>query len=336
MALYILKRVLLFIPTLVLITMMTFAISRLVPADPAALKVGASSEQAKSAVTKQQLERIREQWHLNDPVYMQYYYWVSDLVRLDFGKSLKSGEDVMTMIWRAIPMTLVMGLISTILAYLIAIPIGIKSSQKPGGAFDRLTSTGLFMLYSLPSFWIGTLALIYLTRGSGALEIFPPGRVYSIDYDPSWSFLQKAGDVVWHLILPTLIYTYGSFAYISRQMRGSMLETLRQDYIRTARAKGLAERVVVWKHALRNSLIPIITLLSSLLPSLIGGAVVIETIFSIPGMGQLATNALREVDYPIIMGELVIAAVLTMISVLLSDLLYSVVDPRIAFDKKSS
>lgn len=336
MAVYILKRILLFIPTLILITIITFGISRMVPSDPAALKLGASSEQAKTVVTARQLQAQREKWHLNDPVHMQYFYWIHDLVNLDFGKSLKTNEDVTTLIWRAVPITLIMGLISTILAYLIAIPIGIKASQKPGGTFDKVTSTLLFMLYSLPSFWIGTLALMYLTKGSGALEIFPPGRVYSIDYDVSWTFLQKLGDITWHLILPTLIYTYGSFAYISRQMRGAMLETLRQDYIRTARAKGLSERIVVWKHALRNSLIPIITLLAGLLPSLIGGSVIIETIFSIPGMGRLATNALREVDYPIIMGELVFAAVLTMVGVLISDLLYSAVDPRIALDRKSS
>jgi peptide/nickel transport system permease protein len=148
--------------------------------------------------------------------------------------------------------------------------------------------------------------------------------------------MEKAQDVLWHLALPMLIYTYGSFAYISRQMRGSMLEVIRQDYIRTARSKGLSERTIIFKHALRNSLIPIITLLAGLLPALIGGSLIVEYIFTIPGMGQLAYQALLERDYPIIMGELTISAILTMLGVLLADILYSVVDPRIAFSKKSA
>lgn len=145
----------------------------------------------------------------------------------------------------------------------------------------------------------------------------------------------KVGDILWHLVLPMIVYTYGSFAFISRQMRSAMLETIRQDYIRTARAKGLPERRVIFIHAMRNSLIPIITLLAGILPGLIGGSVIVETIFSIPGMGELSYRALIARDYPMIMAVFTLSAVLTLVGILLADVLYSLVDPRIAYDKQN-
>lgn len=337
MATYILQRILLFIPTLILITIVTFGISRLAPGDPAELKAGMAGEnqQANREVTAETIKKIREAWHLDEPVWKQYFRWVGDLVTLDFGKSFKDNKPVMEKIGERIPITLAMSLISIVLAYIIAIPIGIHSATHPGSTGDKVMTTILFMLYSLPSFWIATLAIIFL-GGGDYLSIFPASNLYSIDYSETWSFWQKAADISWHLALPMIIYTYGSFAFISRQMRGAMLETVRQDYIRTARAKGLAERTVVYKHALRNSLIPIITLLAGLLPGLIGGSIVVEKIFSIPGIGLLAFQALLERDYPIIMAELTLTAVLTMLGVLLADIMYSVVDPRIAFSRKSS
>jgi peptide/nickel transport system permease protein len=259
---------------------------------------------------------------------------LSDLARLDFGKSFKDNKPVIDKIMERVPITILMGLISVMLAYLIAIPIGIYSATHPGSILDRTSTAVLFMLYSLPQFWIATLGIIYLCRGSGFIELFPAANLHSVDYSESWPFWDKAVDLLWHLALPMIVYTYASFAFISRQMRGAMLEVIRQDYIRTARAKGLSERVVVYKHALRNSLIPIITLLAGLLPSLIGGSIIVEQIFSIPGMGQLAIQALNERDYPIIMGELTLTAILTLVGVLLADVLYSVADPRIAFSKK--
>jgi peptide/nickel transport system permease protein len=336
MATYILKRILLFIPTFLLITLVTFTISRLAPGDPADLAVGGLTERADRGATKEMREKIRAQWHLNEEIHVQYYYWISGLAKFDFGTSLKDDRPVLDKILERIPVTMLMSVMSIILAYLIAIPIGIKSATNPGGAFDRLTSSVLFMLYSLPSFWIATLAIIYICRGSGFVDLFPPFGIHSVGYESTWGFWAAAGDLIWHLMLPTLIYTYASFAFISRQMRGAMLEVVRQDYIRTARAKGLAERAVIYRHALRNSLIPIITLFAGLFPALIGGSVIIEQIFSIPGMGQLAIQALNERDYTIIMGELTFTAVLTMVGVLVADILYSVVDPRIAFSRKSS
>ena len=190
------------------------------------------------------------------------------------------------------------------------------------------------MLYALPGFWIGTLMIIFLCGGD-FLALFPSNGLFSMDYSSSWSIWDKAMDYGWHIVLPVIVYTYAGLAGMSRYMRSSMLEVIRQDYIRTARAKGLTEKVVIYKHALRNSLIPIVTLLAGLLPGLVGGSVIVETIFSIPGVGLLAFQALLARDYPMIMAELTMSATLTLVGILLADILYSVVDPRIAFSKKS-
>jgi peptide/nickel transport system permease protein len=334
MGVYILKRILLFIPTLIAITLVTFGISRLAPGDPARVKLGASENaRADREASEAIVKKLREQWHLDKSIPEQYWLWVKGLATLDFGRSFKDNGSVTDKIMERMPVTLLMSVLSVILAYIIAIPIGIYSATHPGTWLDRASSTLLFMLYSLPSFWIATLGIIFLASPE-YLKIFPTSNLYSIDVNESWTFFEKMGDLLWHLALPMAIYTYSSFAFISRQMRGAMLEVIRQDYIRTARAKGLAERTVIFRHALRNSLIPIITLLAGLLPGLIGGSVIVESIFSIPGLGQLGFQALLERDYPIIMAELTFSAVLTMLGVLVADVLYSVVDPRIAFSRK--
>jgi len=224
--------------------------------------------------------------------------------------------------------------VTIFIAYIIAIPIGIYSAVRQYSFWDRFSTFILFVLYSLPSFWIATMAIVFLANVE-YLKIFPTSGLYTLGSD-NWSFLDRTWDRIWHLILPIACYTYGSFAFLSRQMRGSMLEVIRQDYIRTARAKGLKEKTVVLKHALRNSLIPIITLFGNVFPLLVGGSVIIETIFSIPGLGQLAFQALVARDYPLIMAELVIAACLTLVGLLVVDILYAFVDPRIAFTKKSA
>lgn len=338
MGTYIVKRILLFIPTLIAITIVTFLISRLAPGDPAELKAGiggaGGDRVANKQITEDMVKMIREQWNLDKPVPVQYALWLGDVVTLNFGKSFKDNAPVIDKIVERIPLTLSMNLVSLLIAYIIAIPLGIYSAAHPGTFFDRFSTTTMFMLYSLPTFWIATLGIIFLTSPE-YLPIFPPSGLYSNEYSESWGFLDRLSDIGWHLAMPMMIYTYTSFAYISRQMRGSMLEVIRQDYIRTARAKGLGERVVIYKHALRNSLIPIVTLLAGLLPGLIGGSVVVESIFTLPGMGLLGYQAVLERDYPIVMAILTIGAVLTMIGVLIADLMYSVIDPRIAFTKKS-
>ncbi len=336
MSQYILKRILLFIPTLIAITIITFTISRLAPGDPTELKVGVSGENMKadekSQMNQQAKDYYKQKWGLDKPVYLQYFIWLGNMATGDFGNSFVDNRPVMDKIMERIPVTAPITLMVIALSYLIAIPIGIFSAARQYSVADRFSTFMLFVFYSLPSFWVATMAIVFLANVE-YIKIFPTSGLYTLGSD-NWSFFERLWDRAYHLILPVSISSLASFAFLSRQMRGSMLEVIRQDYVRTARAKGLTERTVVMKHALRNSLIPIITLLGGILPSLVGGSVIIETIFSIPGIGQLAFQALIARDYPLIMAELVLAAVLTMFGLLLVDILYAIVDPRIAFSKK--
>jgi peptide/nickel transport system permease protein len=338
MTTYVIKRILLFIPTLVAITIITFTISRLAPGDPTELKVGVSQESMKadekSQLNQQAKEYYKQKWGLDKPIYMQYLIWLGNMATGDFGNSFIDNRPVMQKIVERLPITIPISLFTIFLAYIVAIPIGIFSAARQYSFWDRFSTFILFVLYSLPSFWIATMAIIFLANVE-YLKIFPTSGLFTLGSD-NWPFLERMWDRAWHLILPIACYTYGSFAFLSRQMRGSMLEVIRQDYIRTARAKGLKEKTVVMKHALRNSLIPIITLFGGIFPALVGGSVIIEQIFSIPGVGQLAFQALVARDYPLIMAELVIAAVMTLVGLLIVDILYAFVDPRIAFTKKSA
>lgn len=335
---YVIKRFLLFIPTLIAITLITFAISHLAPGDPTELKVGVSNESMKadekSQLNQQAKDYYKKKWGLDKPIYIQYAIWLKNMATGDFGNSFVDNRPVLDKIVERLPISIPISLAAILISYLVAIPIGIYSAARQYSFWDRASTVVLFILYSLPTFWIGTMAIVFLSNVE-YLKIFPTSGLYTLGSD-NWGFFDKIWDKIWHLILPVTCYTYGSFAYLSRQMRGSMLEVIRQDYIRTARAKGLKEKTVVLKHALRNSLIPIITLVAGIFPALVGGSVIIETIFSIPGIGQLAFQALIARDYPLIMAELVIAAVLTIVGLLIMDIMYAIVDPRIAFTRKAA
>jgi len=229
-----------------------------------------------------------------------------------------------------LPITIQLNLISIFLVYLIAIPCGIYSATRPGTVTDRLLTLFFFFIYSLPSFWVAVL-LIMLFGGGDFWDILPVYGISSIGAE-DWPFLPWLTDPVWHLVLPITCLTYAGFADLSRLTRANMLEVIREDYIRTARAKGLSERLVIFKHAFRNALLPIVTLLAFLLPAMIGGSVIIESIFSIPGMGQLGFEAVLSRDYPVIMAITTISALLTLAGLLLSDVLYAVLDPRIKLE----
>ena len=332
--------------------------SRLAPGDPVASKVGVGAEGGmgtRSTINEKTIKLIREQWHLDKPIWQQYIIWTGGLLGFDMSKVFKAGTDygaarftgkpdfgrsfvdnrpIFDKMLERVPVTLTMNLIAIILAYMIAIPLGVYSSTHPGTPLDKMSSFSLFALYSLPQFWIGTLAVTFLANPE-FISWFPSGGLRS-QSAAGWSFWQRSADYMWHLTLPMIVYVYADFAFISRQMRSSMLEVIRQDYVRTARAKGLSERKVVYKHALRNALIPLITIVAALVPNLIGGSVIIETIFSIPGMGELSYKALISRDYPMIMAVFTISAMLTLVGMLISDLLYSIADPRISFEKKTS
>ena len=254
------------------------------------------------------------------------------ILRGDFGWSLNDGQPIKGKILSAFPWSFSLAMISIILAYLISIPIGIYSAYRANGLFDRVSAVFLYILYSAPSFWVATI-LLYLFANSDILYWFPESGVKDAEiFDSSWSIFKKVAHYIPYLILPIIAYTYSSFAFLSRLMRSGMMEVVNQDYIRTARAKGLSERKVVMKHAMRNSLLPIITVFASIFPAAIGGSVILEYIFSIPGMGTEIINAVRNTDYSMIMAVFSLFAVLTMVGLLVSDLLYSVADPRISLD----
>lgn len=335
---YVIKRILLFIPTLIIITIITFCVCRLAPGDPTEMKIGATGESqktdAKNLINETTKKYYKQKFGLDKPLYQQYFIWIGNMLQGDFGNSFKDNRPVIDKIVERIPITLGMNLVSFFLIYLIAIPVGIYSAARQYSFGDRVTTILMFVLYSLPNFWIATLAIVFLCNVE-YIKIFPTSGVKSLTYD-SMTFFEQIKDRIMHFFLPITILSLGSFAFISRQMRSSMLEVIRQDYIRTARAKGLSERKVILKHALRNSLIPILTLLGGILPAMVGGSFIIETIFSIPGVGQLATQAIFDRDYPIIMAELFLVSFLTVIGILLVDILYSIADPRIAFTQKSS
>jgi len=329
---YIFKRLLLLIPTLFGITLITFFIIQLAPGNPVERKLQLDQGIQAEAITQQIVEETRKLYGLDKPIYVRYWIWVKQIATLDFGRSYKDHRPVINKIAERIPITLTLNIISIILIYLIAIPIGVYSAVAHGRFSERVSTFFLFMLYSIPSFWMAMI-LIFFLGGGDYWDIFPVYGILSPDAE-NYPFFKKALNFLWHIILPVFCLTYGGLAYLSRFQKGSLLEVLREDFVRTATAKGLPRHIVIFKHALRNALIPIITILAGLLPAMIGGSVIIESIFSIPGIGQLGFESVLSRDYPVIMAIATISAVLTLIGILIADLIYVLVDPRISFEAK--
>lgn len=340
---YLFQRLLLLIPTLLGITFIAFALIHLAPGDPAELRasggLGAAGSEGlsteKQSAVDEALKAWRAQYGLDQPFHIQYGYWLRNLVTLEFGDSFKDNQPVWHKLRERIPVTVQLNIISTVLIYLGAVPLGIYSATHSYSFGDQVSTFVAFALYALPSYWIGTLAIVFLCGGD-YFYLFPPGGLTSVDASPNWPLGKRLLDYSWHLCLPVLVLSYSGFAGLSRFMRSSMLENLRQDFVQTARAKGLAERLVIYKHVLRNSLIPIVTIMTSIIPGLISGSIIIETIFSIPGLGQLGYEAVLARDYPVIMAVFTISSFLTLLSILLSDFLLTIVDPRITFSGRSA
>ena len=259
----------------------------------------------------------------------QFGTWWGRLFRGDFGESHQYRRPVLELILERLPVTLTLSLISMVLIFVLGVPLGIFSAVRPYGPTDRALTVGLFLLYSLPSFFVGTVLLRTLTV-SDPFAWFPNSGFSSTRSD-GWNTWLRLKDTLHHITLPLVVMTYGGLAGISRFMRTGMLDVIRSDYVRTARAKGLHEREVVLRHAARNGVMPIVTLMGSLLPGLIGGSIVVEFIFNLNGMGLLGLEAITQRDYNIIVGEALLVAILTQVGILLSDLLYAVLDPRISF-----
>lgn len=329
---YIFKRILLLIPTLFGITLITFFIIQLAPGNPVERKLQLEQGIQAEAITQQIVEETKKLYGLDKPIYERYWIWVKQIATLDFGKSYKDHRPVINKIAERIPITLTLNIISIILIYLIAIPIGVYSAVAHGRFSERLGTFFLFILYSIPSFWMAMI-LIFFLGGGDYWDLFPVYGLLSPGAE-NYPFYKKAVNFLWHIALPVFCLTYGSLAYLSRFQKGSLLEVLREDFVRTAIAKGLPKHKVLLKHALRNALIPIITILAGILPAMIGGSVIIESIFSIPGIGQLGFEAVLSRDYPVIMAIATISAVLTLFGILIADLVYVLVDPRISFEAR--
>ena len=338
---YIVQRILLFLPTFIGITLISFLIMRLAPGDPAELlaggglgaagEVGISME--KRGTVDQALAQWRAQYGLDRPLHVQYAVWLKNLFTLNFGDSFKDNQPVFGKILDRLSVTVKLNLLSILLVYAIAIPLGIYSATHSYSVGDQITTLFAFVLFALPVVWAGTMALVFLCGGD-FLYLFPPAGLTSIAYSTNWPLWKRLTDQAWHLFLPVLLLSYSGFAGLSRYMRTGMREVLGQDYVRTARAKGLSEKTVIFKHVLKNSLIPMVTILASILPGLIGGSIIIETIFSIPGLGQLGYQAVLARDYPTIMALFTVSSLLALIGILLSDILLTMVDPRIAFGRR--
>lgn len=261
----------------------------------------------------------------------QYHHWLINFLSGDFGISLKNGQSVTKKISTALFWTLIINGLALFFTYLIAIPIGVYAAQKVSSNFDFQTSFWSFLLYSLPVFWIGTMLLTFLATPDFGLHIFNTGLCNLPDSAP---FFERLGCQLRQLVLPVLCLTYPSLAFLIRQMRGSMLTTLKTNYIKTAAAKGLQENAILWKHAFRNALFPMITILATIFPRMIAGSVIVEVIFNLPGMGWLLLGSIRANDYPVVFVILLLGASLTMIGLLVADVLYVWADPRVSMKRK--
>ena len=339
MATYLFRRLLLMIPTLFGITLVVFFIINLAPGSPIeqqlqALKFSGQAEEGNSkagsaSVSQEVLDALNKQYGFDKPVYERYWIWLKNLSTLDFGESFTYEEEVVDIIKSKFPVSLQFGILSLILSYLISIPLGVLKAVKHGSKFDFVTSFILFIAYAIPGFMLGIILIVYFAGGS-FMDIFPIGGLYSDFYDEMNS-VEKIIDRAYHFILPTICYTIGSYTTLTFLMKNSLMEEIRKDYVRTAKAKGLSDKVVYLKHALRNALIPVVTGIGGFLGIFFAGSLLIEKVFQLDGIGLLGFNSILSRDYNVIMGLVFIQALLMLIGNIISDIAYVLVDPRIDF-----
>lgn len=333
---YTFHRLLWMLPTLFGITVICFALINLAPGGPveqalSRMRFGAGGGHGGSSmgVSNEVLEAIKKQYGFDKPAHIRYLIWLKNIVTADFGESFSYQRPVIDVIVEKLPISLQFGVVSLILIYLISIPLGISKAVRDGSHFDLWSSVVLMIAYSIPPLILGILMRVYLAGGA-FLDIFPLGELYSDQYQ-TLSLWGKILDRAHHFILPLTCYVVNGFTVLVLLMKNSLLEEIRLDYVRTARAKGLDERAVVYKHALRNALIPILTGLGSFLTIFFAGSIIIEQVFNIDGMGLLSYKSILSRDYNVIMALIFIQAVLAMAGRLISDLTYVLVDPRIDF-----
>ncbi|HFC97490.1 MAG TPA: ABC transporter permease [Thermosulfurimonas dismutans] len=325
---FLLRRLLSLTVTFLGITVISFAVIHLAPGSPVS-----SVAEFNPKFTPEMRERLRREFGLDQPLPVQYWRWLRGLLTLNLGRSFAPDRrPVWEKIRERLPVTVLINVLAMLLILAVGIPLGVASAVREGSLFDRATTVTVFLGYAMPGFWLALLLMLLFGIKLGWLPI---SGLHSLMGYESLSPTEKILDWAKHLLLPVFVAAFGGLAGISRYMRYSMLEALSQDYILTARAKGLPERTVVYKHALRNALLPLITILGLSVPGLIGGSVIFESIFGIPGLGQLMWQAVMARDYPVIMGNLVLVSVLTLLGNLLADIGYALADPRIRLEGRA-
>ncbi len=339
MAAYFARRFLLLIPTFLGITFLVFTITRFVPGGPieqmllqmqaAATEGGSGGAGTAVEIPPESLAALKEHFNLDQPFFVAYGHWLLDLLSFDLGTSYKYNEPVVDVITSRFPISIYFGLLGFFLAYLVCIPLGVAKAVRHGSGLDLLSSLIVFMGYSIPGWALGGVLLVLLGGGS-FLDLVPLGGFRSEGWE-DFTVWRKITDQTHHTLLPVLAYMVGSFATLTILMKNSLMENLGQDYVRTAFAKGLSERSVVFGHALRNSLIPICTGLGHAIGLIMAGSYLIEKVFNINGIGYLGYTSIVDRDYAVVMGILVINTLLVLIGNILSDVLYVLVDPRIRF-----
>ena len=342
---YLLRRILMMIPTLFGITIMSFIIINLAPGSPVEqrlqqLRMGGvgggldgtttSNVASSSGVSAELVEALRAQYGFDKPVLVRYWIWLKNIATLNFGESFKYEEPVIDVIVRCFPVSLQFGVLSLLLIYIVCVPLGIFKAVKSGTFFDSVSSFILFVAYSVPPLMLGVLLIVFFAGGS-YFDWFPNRGIMSDNY-LELTFWGKVIDRAHHFVLPLLCYMINSFTVLTFIMKNSLLDEIKLDYVRTARAKGLTESAVIFKHALRNALIPLATGVGSFLGVFLAGSLIIENVFSLNGIGQLGFTAALERDYNVLMALIFISSVVSLLGRLISDLLYLVVDPRIDFN----
>jgi microcin C transport system permease protein len=339
---YFIRRFLLIIPTFIGITMVSFLVMHFVPGGPIERQImaykmavaregggGAGMGQFGTEIAPEALEEMKKFYGFDKPVHIRYGLWLWNVVRLDLGNSYLYQDPVWDVIKSRFPISIFLGLTGFLLSYTVCVPLGVLKAVKHGSKLDFVSSLIVFLGYAVPGWALGT-GLLVLFGGGTFWEVFPLGGFRPQNWE-SLGFFEKVTTQVHHMFLPVVCYMVGSFATLTILTKNSLMENLGQDYIRTAFAKGLGEKRVIFVHALRNSLIPIATGLGHFFSLVLAGSFLIERVFNIDGMGYLGYNAILQRDYPVALGILVISSLLMLIGNILSDVIYAVVDPRIRF-----
>jgi microcin C transport system permease protein len=337
---YFLRRFLLIIPTFLGITLAVFVIMHFVPGGPVERQImrirmaamaqgGATSQLTSTGLPEEAIEEMRRYYGFDKPVHVRYAQWLWNLLHLDLGRSYIYQDPVWDVIKSRFPVSIFLGMTGFVLSYLVCVPLGVMKAVRHGSTFDVVSSVIVFLGYSVPGWALGT-ALLVLLGGGSFFDLVPLGG-FRPDNWQYLGFFQKIWAQLHHMFLPVLCYMVGSFATLTILTKNSLMENLGQDYVRTAFAKGLSERRVIFGHALRNSLIPIATGLGHVFSLILAGSFLIERVFNIDGMGYLGYTSILQRDYPVALGILVISSLLMLVGNILSDIIYAVVDPRIRF-----